>query len=164
MTLMSLFSCLVLMWFLNFPDLMRERMGWGEKRSNEVLFWLVLLWCDISVLCSWQMFKMNTFLNVFFGHSCTGNIQLHLSYTEYTFSGRLLLTFPFILWLCSFTMTQEDISLSGMPLSHRRLVCCPLWSRNSPNTYAPLLWQTQEVWEFFTWPPHLPLLFDKQGR
>lgn len=27
-----------------------------------------------------------------------------------------------------------------------------------------LLWQPQEVWEFLTWPPNLPLWLKKQGR
>lgn len=35
-------------------------------------------------------------------------------------------------------MTQEAVSLDGMPLSHPRLTFSPLWSTNGPNTDAPL--------------------------
>lgn len=66
--------------------------------------------------------------------------------------------------VCRFTMTQEAVSLDGMPLSHPMLIFSPLWSKNGPNIHALLLWQPQEVWEFLAWPSHLSLLFEEQGR
>ena len=74
-TLISLFPTLVLMWFLNFPELMREMIGWEEIWSKEIAFCLVLLRSDISVLCAWQIFKTNSFLNVFLEYICTENIH-----------------------------------------------------------------------------------------
>lgn len=71
---------------------------------------------------------------------------------------------PLFYNVCRFTMTQEAVSLDGMPLSHPRLIFSLLWSKNCPNTHALLLWQPQEVWEFLAWPSHLPLLFEEQGR
>ena len=74
-TLISLFPTLVLMWFLNFPELMKEMIGWEEIWSKEIAFCLVLLCSDISVLCAWQIFKTNTCLNDFLGNICTENIH-----------------------------------------------------------------------------------------
>ena len=74
-TLISLFPTLVLTWFLNFPELMREMIGWEEIWSKEIAFCLVLLRSDISVLCAWQIFKTNSFLNVFLEYICTENIH-----------------------------------------------------------------------------------------
>lgn len=132
--------------------------------QRSYFFWLVSLWCRNSALCSWWMFKINTFLNVFFGHISPGNIQLHF-----------LLCRICLLWTVSFNLPPRSTVLwlrhdprskfpKWNPLSHSRLACSPLWSTNGPNTHGPLLWETQQVCEFFTWPPHLPLLFEEQGR
>ena len=144
-TLISLFPTLVLMWFLNFPELMKEMIGWEEIWSKEIAFCLVLLCSDISVLCAWQIFKTNTFLNVFLGYIYTENIHRYsLLCRIYILSlNSFDLSYCSIVKWCSTICNPMDykhtrlpffvswnllkfMSIESVMLSNHLILCCPL--------------------------------------
>ena len=129
-TLISLLPTLVLMWFLNFPELMKEMIGWEEIWSKEIAFCLVLLCSDISVLCAWQIFKTNNFLNVFLGYIYTENIHRYsLLCRIYILSlNSFDLSYCSIVKWCSTICNPMDYSTPGF-LSLSPGICsnlCPL--------------------------------------